>query len=99
MNIEVKREEGNVTVKMNVRLDSTTAPDLDKVLQEEAENVKDTLTVDLKNVDFVSSIGLRVLVAAYRKLDGKDMIISGANSSVLEVLKLSGLLKIFKTEG
>ncbi len=98
MNIEVKKENGNTVICLNTRLDSTTAGELDEVIQKEVQAVENNMIVDLKNVDFVSSIGLRVLVSAYKSLDGKQMIIKNANSSIIEVLKLSGLLSLFTVE-
>jgi len=96
MNIEISKENGNTTVQLNTRLDSTTAGEFDKVLQEEVPLVENSLILNFKNVDFISSIGLRVLVSAYKGLNGKDLIIKDANSSVKEIMKLSGLLSIFK---
>lgn len=97
MNIEVLNEKEMLTVTLNGRLDSTTAGQLEDTFNTELnENVK-ALTVDLGQVDFVSSKGLRVLVGAYKALNGREMIISGANPSVMDVLRMSGLLKVFKT--
>ena len=98
MDIEVKKENGNTEISLNTRLDSSTAPQFDEVLQKEIQDVQNSLYINLKNVDFVSSIGLRVLVSAYKALNGKQMIIKDANSSVIEVLKLSGLLSVFTIE-
>lgn len=98
MDIKVKKENGNTEISLNTRLDSSTAPQFDEVLQKEIQDVQNSLYINLKNVDFVSSIGLRVLVSAYKALNGKQMIIKDANSSVIEVLKLSGLLSVFTIE-
>jgi len=95
MTIEKVNNEGNLVITPIGRLDSLTAGDLEAVFNEEITDGVKSLTVNLKNVDFVSSKGLRVLVGAYKKLDGREMILNNVNSSITEVLKLSGLLKIF----
>ena len=96
MKIEVTENENALQIAMDGRLDSVTSDDLTKVLEEKLNDGTASLTLNLKNVDFISSKGLRVLVAAYRKLNGKELILTGANSSVKEILRLSGLLNIFK---
>ena len=95
MTITTNHENADLNVVLTGRLDSVTANELDNVLQKELTQDTTSLTVNLKEIDFISSKGLRVLVAAYKKLTGKPMTLVGANPSVLEVLRLSGLLKIF----
>ncbi len=95
MNYEIKKENGNTYVKINTRIDSTTAAEYDAILKAEVPAVEKSLILDFKNVDFISSIGLRVLVAAYKQLNGKELIITDANNSVREIFRLSGLLSLF----
>ncbi len=96
MEISVKKENGTTEVALDGRLDSSTAEKLNAVLTKELDSVERELVIEMKNVDFISSIGLRVFVSAYKKLNGKPFIIKNPNSSVQEVLKLSGLLKVFQ---
>lgn len=96
MTIEVIKNNGELTVGLNGRLDSTTAGQLLDTFSSELDaNVK-SLTVDLSRVDYVSSMGLRVLLGAYKTMNGRGMTIAGANQSVIDILRMSGLLKIFK---
>lgn len=95
MVIEKENKNGNLIVAPDGRLDSLTAGEFENLLNQEINDELKSLTVDLAKVDFVSSKGLRVLVGAYKKLSGRKMILNNANSSVMEVLKISGLLKIF----
>lgn len=95
MNYEVVKENGNTVIHLNCRLDSSTAGEFEALLKKEVPEVENTLVLNFVNVDFISSIGLRVLVAAYRNLGGKGFVIQNANSSVREVLNLSGLLTLF----
>lgn len=96
MKIETTENEGKLSVVLEGRLDSVTADELSKVLEEKLNDSTASLSVDLKNVDFVSSKGLRVLVSAYRQLKGKELALVNPNASVKDVLRLSGLLKIFR---
>lgn len=96
MTIDIKKENNDLTVIPVGRLDSTTAGALDEVLKREINTDTTSLTVNMSGVDFISSMGLRVLVAAYQRLGVKVVNINGANASVLEVLSLSGLDKIFR---
>lgn len=97
MTVEVLKNNGALTVNLNGRLDSTTAGQLEDTFKSELDENVTSLTVDLSQVDFISSKGLRVLVGAYKTLDGKEMTLAGANQSVTDVLRMSGLLKIFRT--
>jgi len=95
MNVEIVKENGNTIITLETRLDSTTAGEFDEFLKKEVPLVEKALVLDFKNVDFISSMGLRVLVAAYKQLEGKEFIIKNANSSVKEIFNLSGLLNVF----
>jgi len=77
------------------RLDSATAGELEERINAELTPETGELTIDLREVDFISSKGLRVLVAAYHMLESKKVTLIDANASIQEVLRLSGLLKIF----
>lgn len=98
MTINVEKNNDDLKFILKGRLDSTTADELDAAMSKELENATGNVTVDLSDVDFISSKGLRVLVGAYKKLSNKELILKGANESIKEVIRLSGLLKIFKME-
>ncbi len=95
MKIDQSNLNGHLILKPEGRLDSTTAGELDEVISSELTDATASLTIDFKGIDFISSKGLRVLVSAYRKLGGKEMILENVNESVMDVLKLSGLMKVF----
>ena len=96
MTIELNDNNGDLLVKLAGRLDSTTAGELEESFKAELNDSVRSLTVDLKKVDFISSKGLRVLVGAYKTLGRKGVTLTGANSSVTEILRLSGLYNVFK---
>lgn len=95
MKIDVKNSDGELFIKPEGTLDSVTSTELEEVLAKELTDDVKSLRFDFSGVDFISSKGLRVLVAAYRKMNGRKMQIENMNDSVQEVLRLSGLLKVF----
>lgn len=86
-----------VLVKIIGRVDSTTSPEaeaaLDKLIAEESAKI----ILDLAEVDYISSSGLRMLIVMQRKLSQKQGVLALVNLSerVRESLDLSGLLSIF----
>ena len=96
MTTELKCNNGDLLVKLTGRLDSTTAGNLEETFSTALNDSVRSLTIDLEEVDFISSKGLRVLVGAYKTLGRKGLTLTGANSSVSEVMRLSGLNRIFK---
>ena len=95
MNITDETLDGAAVVHLEGNLDTTTAPDVMAHLDGLIEAGTSTLIVDLGAVDFVSSAGLRVLLATAKKLrpDGA-LRLYGLNDSVREVFDVSGFSTI-----
>lgn len=87
--------EKSITVKPVGRLDSTTSDEFSEFVSQHFTEEFDSLVIDFGEVDFISSKGLRVLVSIYKQLNGRTMKLTGANASVMEILRISGLLRIF----
>jgi len=99
MTVELKREQEQLIVTVKERLDTTTAPDLEKILQGKLEGVRE-LIFDFFGLDYISSAGLRVLLAAHKivkKQHGKT-IIKGANQEVREVFVITGFSEMMSLE-
>lgn len=94
MEISVSRKNDQLFVKPQGRLDSATGAEFAKVFDDNFTDDVNSLEIDFSEVDFISSNGLRVIISVYKKLNGRKMKITGANESVLEVFRLSGLLKV-----
>lgn len=79
------------------RIDSSNATELGQALNERINKGKLNLVVDLERVDYMSSGGLRELVAALKqvKKDGGDLRLAAPSDRVREVLQLAGLDSIF----
>ena len=61
MTIEIKKNAAETIIEAAGRLDTTTAPALDKAINEDIEGTKN-LVLDLKGIEYISSAGLRVLL-------------------------------------
>lgn len=95
MQITRERMNEKLTLKLSGRLETNTAPDLQKVVYHELEGITE-LNVDIKELEYVSSAGLRVLLAATKKMKLKGGIttIYNANEDVMEVFEITGFNEI-----
>ncbi|MCM1040236.1 MAG: STAS domain-containing protein [Roseburia sp.] len=91
MKIESEKKEEKLTLWLSGRLDTTTAPQLQQVMDTELEDIKD-LQIDMEQLEYVSSAGLRVLLAASKKIKaaGGSMSIQQANDDIKEVFEITG---------
>ena len=99
MTINIERELGIVTLKITGRLDTTTSPNLDSVINELPEDTKE-LVFDMSKVEYISSAGIRVLLRAYKKMNtnqGKTRI-ENVNDIVREVFEMTGLSEMINEE-
>lgn len=98
MTIEIVKETESLTMKLGGRLDTTTAPELEKAFEENMEVSKD-LILDMKELEYISSAGLRVLLAAQKKMNqaGK-MKLTGVSDEVMEVFEITGFADILTIE-
>ena len=92
MTINVERDFELVTLEITGRLDTTTAPNLEAVINEISEDTKE-LVFNMAELEYISSAGIRVLLSAYKKMNqsGGIMRIEKANDIVLEVFEMTGL--------
>jgi anti-sigma B factor antagonist len=99
MTINVEREFELVTLKIAGRLDSTTAPNLDSVVNELGQEIKE-LIFDISCVEYISSAGIRVLLGASKKMKLNNGIIRimKPNEMVQEVFEMTGLSNMLEEE-
>ena len=95
MTIEKKKfSDSELLVKPIGRIDVNLAPELEKEINEEIDTIS-YLTIDLDEVNYISSIGLRVFLAIQKKLAGRgEMKITNIKPEVLEIFKMVGFDKI-----
>ena len=98
MTIEIKKNGKDAIVEIAGRLDTVTAPALDKTLNEDMTEIKN-LVLDVKHVEYISSAGLRVLLAAQKKWQKIGSLkLKNVCSEVMEVFEMTGFSNILCLE-
>ena len=98
MTINKEKNNETLTLKIEGRLDTTTAPVLEQTIQAEADAVKD-LILDMEKLNYISSAGLRVLLATQKKMNkiGTLRLINVCDA-VMEVFEMTGFADILVIE-
>ena len=98
MTIEIKRNAEETIIKLVGRLDTTTAPALDKTINEDIAGTKN-LVLDVKELEYISSAGLRVLLGAQKKMQKiGSMKVINVRDEVMEVFEMTGFADILVIE-
>lgn len=98
MTIEIKKTAAETIIALGGRLDTTTAPALDKSMNEDIGDTKN-LVLDLKELEYISSAGLRVLLGAQKKLQRVgSMKVIHVCEAVMEVFEMTGFADILTIE-
>ena len=94
-----KTMNGNaLTIALEGRLDTTTAPELEQTLKESLDSAQE-LIMDFSKLDYISSAGLRVLLSAHKTMRTKDgMKVVNVNEIVKEVFDVTGFADILDIE-
>ena len=96
MKIDFSKNNGTLVVALDGRLDTVTAPDLERFLTGNYADTK-ALILDCTKLAYVSSAGLRVLLAAQKKMKGA-MKIKNVCELVMEVFEMTGFADILTIE-
>ena len=98
MTIEIRKNAAETVIEAVGRLDTTTAPVLDKTINEDIEGTKN-LVLDLKGIEYISSAGLRVLLSAQKKMQQiGSMKVKNVCEQVMEVFEMTGFADILGIE-
>lgn len=99
MNIDKNYNDKELTLAVKGRIDTITSQELDKEITEELGNFN-SLIIDFSDLEYISSAGLRVLIATQKKLkaDNIPLVIKNVNDAVNEIFRMSGFDKILKIE-
>lgn len=90
-----KRNEGNkLTIELEGRLDTTTAPELEVVLKDSLDGITD-LTLDMQQLCYLSSAGLRVVLSAQKRMNKQGhMTVKNVCEAIMEVFEITGFVDI-----
>lgn len=98
MNIDIKEMKRVDLFAVSGRIDSSSAPELGVALNNQIDGGTTNIIVDLAGVEYMSSAGLRELVAALKRVKnvGGDLRLCSPSVRAAEVLDLAGLRSIFQ---
>ena len=98
MDIKKTKNDTTLTLAIQGRIDTTTAPQLEAELRSDIDGVTE-LSLDFTGVEYISSAGLRVLLSAQKLMSRQGkMVLSHVNESVMEVFEVTGFSDILTIE-
>ena len=98
MTMEIKKNAEETIIEIAGRLDTITAPALDKAINEDIGEAKN-LVLDVKGMEYISSAGLRVLLATQKKMQKiGSMKVINVCEEVMEVFEMTGFADILVIE-
>ena len=98
--MEIKKEQNGAALALALsgRLDTVTAPELEAEIKALPADVTD-LSFDFKDLEYISSAGLRVLLAAQKEMNTKgNMVIKNVSDSIMEIFTITGFTDILTIE-
>lgn len=100
MTITKNESDDKITILLEGRLDKLSSPILEEEMKKEIQKKKD-ITIDFKNLEYISSAGLRILIASEKELKaiGKNMEIINVNDDVMSILNVTGFIYILNIKG
>ena len=98
MTMEIKKNTAETIIQISGRLDTITAPTLDKTIQEEIGDTEN-LILDMKSLEYISSAGLRVLLGAQKKMQKNGSLkVMNVCEEVMDVFEMTGFADILVIE-
>ncbi len=98
MTIDIKKNNQETIIEIVGRLDTITAPALDKTIQENLGDTKN-LVVDVKGMEYISVAGLHVLLSAQKKMQKiGSMKVTGICDQVMEAFEVNGFADVLVIE-
>ncbi len=98
MSINKTVENGKITLDLEGRLDTTTAPELESELKDSLDGITE-LEFNFAALDYLSSAGLRVILAAQKIMNKQGkMVIKNVNDTIMEVFEVTGFADILTIE-
>ena len=98
MESNMNRDGDKLTVAISGRLDTLSSPDFEKEMEPAIEGVKE-LIIDLKDLDYISSAGLRVILSIQKNMAEKGGLkVTNVNDIIMEIFDVTGFAEILTIE-
>ena len=98
LNIEKKENAPELTIALAGRLDTATAPELEKELKASLDGVT-ALTIDMAELEYISSAGLRVLLSTQKIMNKQgEMKVTHVGETIMEIFEVTGFTDILTIE-
>ena len=99
MSLNIEKKAGEAVILLKGRLDTTTAPELEKYLEKELQNMTE-IVLDMEELEYISSAGLRVLLMAQKDMNQKTgtLKLIHVNEMIQEVFEITGFTDILTIE-
>ena len=98
LNINKKKDDVNLTLALEGRLDTSTAPQLEEEVNGNIEGITD-LKFDFSKLEYISSAGLRVLLSTQKIMNKQGkMVINNVSEEVMEIFDVTGFADILTIE-
>ena len=97
--MDIKKEFDNdiCTVKPHGRIDTLTSGELENVVSDVSEKCK-KLIIDMSDVDYVSSAGIRVIIGAHQSVGADNFSLKNVSKNVMQILTMTGFDKVLNFE-
>ena len=94
MNIKIEKVDNSTVFKLEGRLDTVTAPELENAINNEGEALK-CLVLDFGGINYISSAGLRVLLGAQKKMNVQgSMELVNVNENIMDIFEMTGFADV-----
>lgn len=99
LNMNAEKSETQLTLYLEGRLDTTTAPDLEREINAQPDTVQ-AIILDFGNLRYLSSAGLRIILSTYKMMAGRKgrLIIRNVNPLIMEVFDATGFTDVLTIE-
>lgn len=98
MKVDKTIENGKAVFRLEGRLDSTTSPELEKEIMDVIRDLNE-LVLDLKDLEYTSSAGMRVLLSAQRIMNSQgSMKVINVRSEIMDIFEITGFNQILTIE-
>ena len=100
MEVKIAKQNGETTVQLIGRLDTPASPEVEKALEPVHEDATGTIILDCKELEYISSSGLRIFLSLRKSAAAKGgrVIVKDINSDIRQVFMMTGFLNIFEIQ-